>query len=86
MTKFNIDQENDLIAAGTHFWCRICCTARPVSEQVKPDRCRSCDFSLKHESMETPVNHHQTPQVENLDDLPVDVGKYEVENVQGVLL
>lgn len=86
MTKFNIDQENDLIAAGTHFWCRICCTACPVSERAKPDRCRSCDSSLKNESTETTANHHQTPQVENLSELPVDMGKPAVQYGQGVLL
>ena len=49
---FNIKKDGELIAKGTHFWCEICLTAKPLDDQSPvPRRCFSC-----HESMQGDKN------------------------------
>lgn len=43
MTNFDIKKDNVLIAAGTHFWCSACLTARPVDDMSENSRyCLNC--------------------------------------------
>ena len=40
---FDIEQENELIASGSHFWCTGCLYARPLDDQSPDPRyCQSC--------------------------------------------
>jgi len=40
---FNIKRDNELIAAGTHFWCEACVVARPLGNQSPDPRyCLHC--------------------------------------------
>jgi hypothetical protein len=50
---FNIKRDNELIAAGTHFWCEACLVARPLDNQsLDPRYCMSCyDFLNKEAEM-----------------------------------
>ena len=45
---FDVKRDNELIAAGTHFWCESCLTARSVNEGSPDLRyCQSCyDFLM----------------------------------------
>jgi len=55
MIEFDIKRANELIAAGTHFWCKACLVARPLDDR-SPDRryCQGCyDFLLKEAEMLT---------------------------------
>ena len=48
---FSIKRDNELIAAGTHFWCQACVVARPLVEQSPDPRyCLSCYEVLKTEA------------------------------------
>lgn len=46
---FSIRRDNELIRAGTHFWCETCVVARPLKEQSPDPRyCQGCyEFLLK---------------------------------------
>lgn len=49
MAYFDIKRDNELIAAGTHFWCEACLYARPVEIKSPDSRyCFRCyDFLLR---------------------------------------
>jgi len=50
---FDIKRDNELIAAGTHFWCEVCLVAQPLDDQ-SPDKryCLGCyDFLNKEAEM-----------------------------------
>jgi hypothetical protein len=53
MSDFDIKRDNELIAAGTHFWCEACLIARPLDDQSPDPRyCQGCyDFLLKEARM-----------------------------------
>jgi hypothetical protein len=53
MSKFDVKRDNELIAAGTHFWCEACLIARPLDDQSPDERyCQGCyDFLLKEARM-----------------------------------
>lgn len=50
---FDIKRDNELIAAGTHFWCEGCLMARPLDEQSSDPRyCRGCcDFLIQEANL-----------------------------------
>jgi hypothetical protein len=50
---FSIKRDNELISAGTHFWCEACLIARPIDDQSPDTRyCQGCyDFLLKEAEM-----------------------------------
>jgi hypothetical protein len=49
--KFDIKHDNELIAAGSHFWCKACITARPVAERSPDSRyCKGCFDILNDEA------------------------------------
>jgi hypothetical protein len=54
--QFNADQDADLIAAGTHFYCKTHMTARPNSEKSPDPRyCQGCyEFLLNEAAMLSP--------------------------------
>ena len=53
---FNIKRENELIDAGSHFWCEACVVARPLVEQSPDPRyCQSCFDVLKLEAEMQPT-------------------------------
>lgn len=55
---FDIKRDNDLIKAGTHFWCQACIVARPLKEQSPDPRyCKSCYVFLKAEASLLPTNN-----------------------------
>lgn len=48
---FDIKRDNQLIAAGTHFWCDGCLYSRPLkSRSVDPRYCMDCFSLLLHEA------------------------------------
>lgn len=48
---FNIKRDNELIAAGTHFWCEACVVARPIDDKSPDPRyCLECFGVLSHEA------------------------------------
>jgi len=51
---FDIKRDNQLIAAGSHFWCETCLIAKPLAEQSPDPRyCRGCyDFLSKEAELE----------------------------------
>jgi hypothetical protein len=53
---FDIKRDNELIAAGTHFWCQTCLMARPLDDQSPDPRyCQGCyDFLCKEAEMLPP--------------------------------
>jgi hypothetical protein len=55
MTEFDIKRDNELIAAGTHFWCEACLVARPLDDRSPDERyCQDCyDFLRKEAEMLT---------------------------------
>ena len=55
MSKFDVKRDNELIAAGTHFWCEACLAARPLDDRSPDVRyCQGCyDFLLKEAAMLT---------------------------------
>jgi len=56
---FDIKRDNELIKAGTHFWCQTCVVARPLKEQSPDPRyCKSCYVFLKAESSFLPATRH----------------------------
>lgn len=51
MSSFSIKQDNELTAKGSHFWCKACVVARPISEQSPdPCYCRQCFKLLTFEA------------------------------------
>ncbi len=53
---FDIKRDNELIAAGTHFWCDACVVAQPLVEQSSDPRyCQSCYEVLKVEAEMQPT-------------------------------
>lgn len=50
---FNTKRDNELIAAGTHFWCEACLVARPLDDQSPDPRyCLICyEFLLKEAAL-----------------------------------
>jgi len=51
MNIFDSKRDNELIKAGTHFWCQTCVVARPLKEQSPDPRyCKSCYVFLKAEA------------------------------------
>ena len=53
---FDIKRDNELIAAGSHFWCEACVVARPLVEQSPDPRyCLSCFDVLKVEAEMQPT-------------------------------
>ena len=54
--EFDIHRDNELIAAGTHFWCETCLVARPLDDQSPDQRyCLNCyDFLLKEAELLSP--------------------------------
>jgi len=55
MSEFDIKRDNELIAAGTHFWCETCFRARPLDDRSPDERyCQGCyDFLLEEAKMLT---------------------------------
>ncbi len=53
---FNIKRDNELIAAGTHFWCEGHSSATPVDDMSQDSRyCLSCYAILKVEAEMQPT-------------------------------
>jgi len=52
--EFDVKKDNELIAAGTHFWCHACQIAKPNSQLSDDTRyCQGCyDFLLKEGELE----------------------------------
>ncbi len=52
--QFNIKKDIELINAGTHFWCKACQVARPLSEKSPDPRyCQGCyELLLKETELE----------------------------------
>lgn len=51
MSKFDVKRDNELIAAGTHFWCEACIVARPLDDQSPDPRyCLACFSILTEEA------------------------------------
>jgi len=51
MTIFDTKRDNELIKAGTHFWCQTCVVARPLKDRSPDPRyCKSCYVFLKAEA------------------------------------
>ena len=52
--QFNIKKDIELINAGTHFWCKACQVARPLSEKSPDPRyCQGCyELLLKEAELE----------------------------------
>lgn len=51
MSNFSIKQDNELIAKGSHFWCKACVVVRPLSEQSPDPRyCQQCFKLLTFEA------------------------------------
>jgi len=49
--QFDAKRDNELIAAGTHFWCHACQVARLLAEKSLDERyCRPCRDLLKAEA------------------------------------
>lgn len=48
---FDIKRDNELIAAGTHFWCEACLMAKPVDDMSRDQRyCQGCYDFLVYEA------------------------------------
>lgn len=48
---FNVKRDNELIAAGTHFWCEACLVAKPVDDMSRDQRyCQGCYDFLVYEA------------------------------------
>ncbi len=54
---FSIKRDNELIASGSHFWCKACVVAKPLDD-ISPDvrYCQGCYDILLKEAELLPTN------------------------------
>lgn len=80
--KFDMRRDKDLIAAGTHFWCKVCCVARPFREKSPdPKYCRPCYNIIQAEVPLAGRRKGQPDAVSRVvEDLPDNINGYNNAN------
>lgn len=63
---FDAERDNQLIAAGTHFWCEGCLIARPLdTRSPDPRYCQGCHDFLSEEASHLDRKPSWTPKASN---------------------
>jgi hypothetical protein len=89
VAKFDVKRDNELIAAGTHFWCHACQVARPLASKSPDERyCQGCFDVLTYEAGLLPPKSRKPAWIPKARDaaptipvMPVTVNQQSVEAV-----